>query len=91
VARAPGVLKQVPPRYPRAARSDGVEGLVLVRVIIGVDGRIEPGSMQVIRSVAALDEAALAAVSQWRFSPALGHQGRPVRVIVEIPIQFSLK
>ncbi|WP_281248494.1 energy transducer TonB [Stigmatella aurantiaca] len=91
VARAPGVLKQVSPRYPRAARSDGIEGLVLVRVIIGVDGRIEPGSMQVLRSVAALDEAALAAVSQWRFSPALGHQGRPVRVIVEIPIQFSLK
>ncbi|SEU34631.1 energy transducer TonB [Stigmatella erecta] len=91
VARAPGVLQQVPPRYPRAARSEGIEGLVLVRVIIGTDGRIEPGSMQVLRSVAALDEAALAAVSQWRFSPALGHQGKPVRVIVEIPIQFSLK
>jgi periplasmic protein TonB len=91
VARAPRVLQQISPRYPRAARSDGIEGLVLVRVIIGIDGRIEPGSLQVLRSVPALDEAALAAVSQWRFSPAVGHQGKPVRVIVEIPVQFSLK
>lgn len=91
VATPPRVLEQVRPQYPRAARSDGIEGLVLVRVIIGVDGRIEPGSVQVVRSVPALDAAAMSAVSQWRFSPALGHQGRSVRVIVEIPVQFSLK
>ncbi|MET0402609.1 MAG: energy transducer TonB [Cystobacter sp.] len=91
VASAPRVLQQIQPRYPRTARSDGIEGLVLVRVIIGVDGRIEPGSARVVRSVPALDEAAMSAVSQWRFSPALGHKGRPVRVIVEIPVQFSLK
>ncbi|ATB30250.1 energy transducer TonB [Melittangium boletus] len=91
VAQAPRVLEQVKPHYPRRARSEGIEGLVLVRLIIGVDGRVEPDSPRVLRSVAALDEAALAAVSQWRFSPALGRQGRPVRVIVEIPVQFSLK
>ncbi|MFY0582972.1 energy transducer TonB [Cystobacter fuscus] len=91
VASAPRVLQQVKPQYPRSARNDGIEGLVLVRVIIGVDGRIEPGSTRVVRSVPALDEAAVSAVSQWRFAPALGRQGRPVRVIVEIPVQFSLK
>lgn len=91
VARAPEVLEQVKPRYPRRARADGIEGLVLVRIIIGVDGRIEPEHTRVVRSVPALDAAALAAVGQWRFTPALGHQGRPVRVIVEIPVQFSLK
>jgi protein TonB len=91
VASAPRVLQQIKPQYPRSARNDGIEGLVLVRVIIGVDGRIEPGSTRVVRSVPALDAAAVSAVSQWRFSPALGRQGRPVRVIVEIPVQFSLK
>ncbi|EPX59863.1 hypothetical protein D187_002607 [Cystobacter fuscus DSM 2262] len=91
VASPPRVLQQIKPQYPRSARNDGIEGLVLVRVIIGVDGRIEPGSTRVVRSVAALDAAAVSAVSQWRFSPALGRQGRPVRVIVEIPVQFSLK
>lgn len=91
VARAPEVLEQMKPRYPRRARADGIEGLVVVRVIIGTDGRVEPEHTRVIRSVPPLDAAAISAVSQWRFSPALGRQGRPVRVIVEIPVQFSLK
>ncbi|HEX5747248.1 MAG TPA: TonB family protein [Archangium sp.] len=91
VARAPEVLAQVQPRYPRRAKADGIQGLVLVRIIIGTDGRVEPEHTRVIRSVPELDAAAISAVSQWRFSPALGHQGRPVRVIVEIPVQFSLK
>lgn len=91
VARAPQVLEQIKPRYPRRAKTDGIEGLVLVRIIIGADGRVEPEHTRVIRSVPELDAAAISAVSQWRFSPALGRQGRPVRVIVEIPVQFSLK
>ncbi|WP_434385727.1 energy transducer TonB [Melittangium boletus] len=91
VARAPRVLEQVRPHYPRRARSEGIEGRVLVRLIIGVDGRVEPDSPRVVESVVALDAAALEAVRQWRFTPALGHQGRPVRVIVEIPVQFTLK
>ena len=91
VARAPEVLAQVKPRYPRRAKTDGIQGLVLVRIIIGTDGHVEPGSARIVRSVPELDEAAISAVSQWRFSPALGHHGRPVRVIVEIPVQFSLK
>jgi protein TonB len=91
VAQAPRVLAQVKPRYPQRAKAEGLEGLVLVRVIIGTDGRIEAEHTRVLRSVPGLDAAAISAVSQWRFSPALGHQGRPVRVIVEIPLQFSLK
>jgi periplasmic protein TonB len=89
VARAPQVLDQVKPRYPRQARSQGIVGLVLVRVIVGIDGRVEPEHTRIIRSIPALDEAAIAAVSQWRFTPAIGRQGKPVRVIIEIPIQFS--
>ncbi len=91
VARAPKVLEQTEPRYPRRARSEGITGLVVVRLIIGVDGRVEPEHTRVLRSIPALDEAAITAVNQWRFTPALGRQGRPVRVIVEVPVQFSLR
>jgi protein TonB len=91
VSRPPAVLEQVVPRYPRQARSQGIEGLVLVRIIIGTDGRVEPEHTRIIRSVPELDAAAMAAVRQWRFSPAIGRHGRPVRVIVEIPVQFSLR
>ena len=51
VARAPQVLEQLKPRYPRRAKADGIEGLVLVRIIIGADGRVEPEHTRVIRSV----------------------------------------
>lgn len=91
VARAPKVLEQVGPRYPRRARAEGIEGLVLVRLIIGVDGRVEPDSTRILRSIPELDEAAIAAVTQWRFTPALGHHGKPVRVRVDVPVQFILK
>ena len=60
-------------------------------VVLGRQGRVEPEHTRIIRSVPELDAAAVSAVSQWRFSPAIGRQGRPVRVIVEIPVQFSLK
>lgn len=91
VSRPPTVLEQVVPQYPRQARSQGIEGLVLVRIIIGIDGRVEPEHIRIIRSVPALDAAAVAAVRQWRFSAAIGRHGRPVRVIVDLPVQFSLK
>jgi protein TonB len=91
VSRPPAVLKQVAPDYPRRARSDGIQGLVVVRIIIGTDGKVEPQHTRVIRSVPALDQAAIDAVSRWRFSPALGREGRPVRVTIDIPVEFSLK
>ena len=89
VRQPPGLLEQVRPRYPETARLSHVEGSVLVRVVIGIDGRVERA--QVVRSVPMLDEAALTAVRQWRFSPALGNAGTPVRVRVDIPLRFSLR
>ncbi len=91
VARPPSVLEQVVPEYPRAARYDRIVGLVLLRVVVGMDGRLEPDRTVVVRSVPALDAAAIAAIGKWRFSPAIGHVGRPVRVVIEVPFQFSLR
>jgi periplasmic protein TonB len=91
VSRPPEVLKQITPQYPRRARSEGIEGVVLVRIIIGTDGLVEAEHTRVIRSVPELDAAAISAVNRWRFTPALGRQGRPVRVVIDVPLQFSLK
>jgi periplasmic protein TonB len=91
VARPPSVIEQVVPEYPRAARFERIVGLVLLRVVVGMDGRVEPGRTIVVRSVPELDAAAIAAIGKWRFSPALGHLGRPVRVVIEVPFQFSLR
>jgi periplasmic protein TonB len=91
VARPPVVIEQVLPEYPRAARSERIVGLVVLRVVIGADGRVESARTKVVRSVPELDAAAIAAIEKWRFSPAIGRSGQPVRVVIEVPFQFSLR
>ncbi|HEY0712874.1 MAG TPA: TonB family protein, partial [Polyangia bacterium] len=91
VAQPPVLLSQERPEYPRTARFDRVEGRVLLRAVIGVDGRIEPDEIRVLRSVPALDAAAIAALRAWRFSPGRDATGKPVRVLIEIPFEFSLR
>ena len=91
VARAPQVLAQVKPEYPREARWNRLEGMVVVRVVIGTDGRVDRSKTRLVRSIPQLDAAAIAAIEQWRFSPAIGHSGQPVRVIIEVPVRFSLR
>ena len=89
-ARPPQILRQVAPEYPLGARSGGLEGEVVIEAIVDRRGEVEE-PLDVLRSVPGLDEAALAAVRRWRFRPAQDEDGRPVRVIVEIPIRFVLR
>jgi protein TonB len=90
VARAPTLVERVTPDYPRQARADHIQGVVLLRAVIGPDGRVERDQIHVVRSVPALDGAAIAALAAWRFTPAINHLGQPVRVLVEIPFEFTL-
>ncbi len=90
VAHRPVLVKHVDPAYPKAARREGIEGMVVVEAILGENGRIERGA-KILRSVPMLDEAALAAVKKWRFRPARDGDGSPRRVILEIPLRFVLR
>jgi protein TonB len=80
-----------PPDYPRKARDEGIEGRVVLRVVLSREGKVEPDQIKVVQSVPALDAAAIAAVLKWRFSPGVDPQGRLVRVVVDIPFEFSLR
>ncbi len=91
VLTPPRVLQQPRPAYPRTARLQGIAGRVLLRVIVGVEGEVEAASVQFLESISELDAAAREAVLRWRFTPALGPDRRPVRVILEIPFHFSLR
>jgi periplasmic protein TonB len=91
VANPPSLVHRVAPVYPDEARRRDVEGLVVVEAVLDRDGRIESDSVKIIRSIALLDDAALAAVRQWRFRPARDDQGRSLRVILEVPIRFVLR
>jgi protein TonB len=90
VANPPLLLSRVTPDYPRQARRQGVEGLVLLEAILDLEGRIEE-EIKVLQSIPLLDDAAMQALRRWRFRPARDHTNQPVRVILEVPVRFVLK
>jgi protein TonB len=83
----PKKLKHVPPVYPQIAQTAKVQGVVIIEAIIGKDGGVRDA--KVLRSVALLDQAALDAVRQWKFTPTLLN-GVPVEVIMTVTVNFTL-
>jgi TonB family protein len=77
------------PPYPRFAREQGWEGVVVLRLVIGADGEVR--SVQTSKSSGhpILDESAEQAVHRWRFDPAKDGE-IPVPVTVDLPIRFDL-
>jgi protein TonB len=86
--RAPVKIVDVAPVYPPLAVRARVAGVVTIDAVIGVDGRVTEA--RVLRSVALLDEAALNAVRQWRYTPTLLN-GVAVPVILTVSVNFALK
>jgi len=78
------------PPYPWISRSRGEQGRVILDVAVTADGHAKAVRIKRTSGSARLDQAALAAVEKWRFSPALSG-GRAVAGRIEIPIAFRLK
>lgn len=85
---APLKVHDVRPAYPALALQARVEGIVIIEATIGITGAVEQA--RVLRSVPLLDEAALAAVRQWRFSPSRLN-GVPVAVFLTVTVNFRLQ
>ena len=75
----PRVASTAAPVYPQALRDAGIGGRVVVRGVVGIDGRVE--SAVVVRSSgnSTLDNNALSAFYKWRFSSAKNDAGQKVR------------
>lgn len=87
-AETPPVPLVMPhPAYPSWAREAGIEGKVLVRLLVGTDG--VPKKAVIVRGPKGLTEGVEATMLHWRFRPGLAN-GQPVEVWVEIPISFKL-
>ncbi len=82
--RIPGGL---PPSYPPDARRLGIQGTVLVAVVVRRDGLV--ASVHAVSGPPALQHAAMVAVAGWRFHPYLQH-GQPVEVEGEVSVTFTL-
>jgi protein TonB len=76
-------------QYTEDARTRGVTGDVVLEIVIKSDGNV--GDVKVLRGLGyGLDDRAVAAVRNWKFSPAR-RLGTPVDVIVEVEVEFSLR
>lgn len=78
-----------PTFYPEFAREAGIEGRVLVHILIGKDGHVLRAELDAKIHDPALDEAALESVKQWVFTPAMAN-GHPVAVWDTVPFVFTL-
>lgn len=84
------LLSRVEPVYPEAARRDGAEGDVLLRVSVTPRGAVAGVTLVTRSGDARLDQAAIGAVSQWRFS-ALAEDASQEIQIGTVPIRFRLR
>jgi len=75
-------------QVPAEARLLGVEGSVRVEVVIDGSGAVTDA--RVVRSIPLLDDEALRAVRQWRFTPTVV-DGKAVPVRMEVVVNFSLR
>jgi protein TonB len=87
VDRAPRLLRVVKPTYPSDAFVKKIEGTVLLEIVI--DDRGSVVKTRIVQSIPLLDAAAIAAVRQWIFAPAV-QRGRPVATIALAPVSFRL-
>jgi len=86
--KAANLVRQVKPIYPKSAQNAGVEGTVHLQGIISADGTLQ-GLRVVSSNDRDLANAALEAVSQWRYQPTLLNN-EPVQVLTEIDVEFKL-
>ena len=79
------------PRYPDLLRSAGVEGEVLAQFVVDTSGRVEPGSIRVLRTSHPLFAQAVERVLPLaRFVPAEAGSRR-VRQLVQQPFAFAMQ
>jgi len=85
----PEIIKSPLPRYPLQARRRGIEGVVIINVLISETGDVlrakvvNPSPEKKV-----LEEAALEAVKKWKFSSAM-KDGQRVRVWMIVPVKFK--
>jgi protein TonB len=84
----PALVHRVEPVYPALAVRAGIEGIVILEATVDREGRVE--DLKVLRSHPLLEQAAIDAVRQWRYSPVLLN-GKPERFILTVVVTFRLQ
>jgi periplasmic protein TonB len=85
--KAPKLLRRVDPVYPQLAAHARQRGTVILEAYVDERGVVR--EVKVLRGVALLDDAALAAVRQWRYQPLLLN-GVAMNFVVAVTVNFNL-
>jgi protein TonB len=86
--KPPRKIVDVKPIYPELALTARQTGVVILETIIDAQGRVE--TVRVLRGYSLLNQAAIDAVKQWRFTPTLLN-GEPVPIVMTVTVNFELK
>jgi TonB family protein len=85
----PGLKNYSQPEYPSNLRKRNIEGEVIISLRIDKAGKAHDLKISQSSGYDSFDQAALSAVSNWRFEAA-EKDGIKVEVIVNLPIRFKL-
>jgi protein TonB len=85
----PRAVYQAPLDYPRSARSQGLQGYVVLSLLISAAGEIEKVQVLEAEPSGIFEQSAIQGVQNWRFEPAQ-YQGRSVKVWARQRIRFDL-
>lgn len=84
----PKLLSKIEPQYTKKARQARYQGTVLLKVVVGTNGRVEKAEVNAPLGLG-LDEKAIEAIQQWKFQPG-EKGGSPVAVTANIEVTFHL-
>ena len=79
------LIKSVPPVYPQLAKTQRIAGNVQIDALIDASGNV--ADVKVLSGPGVLHHAALEAVKQWKYKPAM-LDGQPTSVHITISVQF---
>jgi TonB family protein len=86
----PVIAQRTQPVYPKTAKEEGVQGIVLLQAALDTQGT--PQDIRVLQSPdPRLSEAALEAARQWRWEPARTRDGTPIAVTFVLTFNFRLQ
>lgn len=85
--KPPKLLKTVQPVYPKEASKAGIEGVVILEAKADKEGNIVDA--RILRSIPALDQAALDAIKQWKYEPMIV-DGKPHAALFTVTVRFKL-
>ncbi len=86
----PVLDQKVDPKYPAEAKKNKIQGTVKVEAVIDKSGSVIEAKASESPDPS-LAQAAIDAVRQWKFKPAVNKKGEPVQVKTTVTVNFKLK